>query len=251
MAKRTDSKVDRKRKLEELKRQQRAKERRKTILTLGSASLIGGLLLGGVIYAAVAEKRKEDKAEKKAAAEAEAKLATAKNELKTLGVTAAEAGCTPATTDDPIPKGSHVQGEVTYPNIPPTGGDHANQTLPIDGQNFYERGTASELVEPAVHDLEHGVIVGWYDSKLPAADVEALKAIAANTQIQAGAVTGGLPASRFLVLPWDRGADFPDDKHFVLTAWGHKQTCGKVSGEAVQTFIEQFENKSPKPGFPV
>lgn len=252
MAKRTDSKVDRKRKLEELKRQQRSKERRKTILTLGTASVIGLALLGGVIGAAVAENRKEERAKKKAAAEAQAKIDAAKAELKTIGVPAAQASCTPPTTDNPIPTGKHVQGEVQYPSAPPTGGDHSQQTLPIEGQNFYERDSAGQLVEQAVHDLEHGVIVAWYDSKLAAAEVDVLKKIAANALTQMSAnLPGERPKNRLLVMPWDRG-NFADDKHFVLTAWGHKQACGKVSGEAVQTFMEQFENKdAPEPGFPL
>jgi hypothetical protein len=253
VAKRTDSKVDRKRKLEELKRQQRAKERRKTILTLGVATVVGLALLGGVIGAAVAENRKEERAKKKAAAEAQQKIDAARAELKTLGVTAAAASCSPVATDNPIPEGGkHVQTKVEYKDAPPTGGEHAGQTLPIDSQNFYERETPDEFVEQAVHDLEHGVIVAWYDSQLPAADVDALKKIAANTMVQQAANPPDTrPKNRLLVLPWHRG-NFGGDKHFVLTAWGHKQVCGKASGEAVQTFMEQFENKdAPEPGFAV
>lgn len=252
MAKRTDSKVDRKRKLEELKRQQRSKERRKTILMVGSATLVGVLLLGGVIGAAVQDKRKQDKAEKKAAAAAQEARDKAKAELKGLGVPASAASCDPVQNETPIPAGgNHVQAPVNYQSVPPTGGEHAGQTLPMDAQNFYERGSAAELVEQAVHNLEHGVVVAWYDSKLPDAEVEVLKKIAANTQTQAAASTGQVKTPRLLVMSWDRG-NFAGDKHFVLTAWGHKHVCGKVSGEATLSFLEQFENKdAPESGLPV
>lgn len=238
MAKRTDSKVDRKRKLEELKRQQRAKERRKTILTLGIATVIGGLLLGGVVWAAVAENRKEERDRKKAAAEAQQKIDVAKAEIKTLGVTTAAASCSTVQADNPFPTDKdHVQGKVDYKSVPPTGGDHSQETLPIAAQNFYELGTGDELVENAVHDMEHGVVVAWYDKKLPTAEIEVLKKVAANTQTQ---------QRRLLVMPWDRG-DLPGDNHFVLTAWGQKQACGKVSGEVVQAFLEKFENQAALP----
>jgi len=244
VAKRTDSKVDRKRKLEELKRQQRAKERRKTILTLGTATVVGLALLGGVIGAAVAENRREEKAKKREAAAAQQKIDAAKAELPTLGVATAAAQCSPVQADDPFPTDKdHVQGTVEYKSVPPTGGDHNAQTLPIDGQNFYEIGTGEALVESAVHDLEHGVVVGWYDKKLPAGEVDALKKIAANTQNQ---------QVRFLVMPWDR-SDLPGDNHFVLTAWGQKQACGKVSGEVVKSFLEKYSDQKslPEAGLPV
>jgi hypothetical protein len=239
VAKRTDSKVDRKRKLEQLKREQRAKERRKTILTVGIATLVGAVLLVGVIGAAVADKRKQDKAEKKAAAEAKAKIDVAKAELKTIGVATAAASCLPEQADNPIPAGGEhvtVGTKVDYPVAPPSGGKHADQTVSLD-QNFFERKSADQLVEQAVHDLEHGVVVAWYDSKLPAGDVEALRKIAANVKTQ---------QRRILVMPWDR-SDFPDDHHVVLTAWGHRQACGKVSGAAVETFLTTYENGKDAP----
>jgi len=112
----------------------------------------------------------------------------------------------------------------------------------MDDQNFYEMDADEQLTEMAVHNLEHGVVVAWYDKKLPAAEVEALKKIAANTKTQ---------GRRFLVMPWQRG-DLPA-KPLYLTAWGHKQGCSKASGETVGQFLDKFENgkDAPERGAPV
>jgi hypothetical protein len=239
VAKRTDSKVDRKRKLEELKRAQRAKERRKTLITVVAASVVGLVLVGSVVGASIKESRDKKAAAKKATAEREANIAKAKTELTTLGVPAASAECSPVRSDEKISEANqHVQvgQEVDYKAGPPTGGQHAGQTLPMDDQNFYDMDAEKSLTEMAVHNLEHGVVVAWYDKKLPAAEVEALKKIAANTKTQ---------ERRFLVMPWQRG-DLPE-KPLYLSAWGHKQGCGKASGEAVLQFLDKFENGKDAP----
>lgn len=253
MAKRTDSKVDRKRKLEELKRQQRAKERRKTLIVVVAATVAGIALVGSVVGLSIRESQAKKAEERKVEAEAKAKVAAARAELVTLGVKAADAGCSPIEDDKPIPEGSkHVEeGEkVDYKTVPPTGGEHAGRTLPLE-PNFFDMGSPDEQTELAVHDLEHGVIVAWYDKKLPPAEVEVLKKIAANTQTQTASATEREDLRRFLVLPWQRG-DLP--KPLYLTAWGHKQGCGKASGEAVEQFIQKFgENRgdAPEGGAPV
>ena len=245
MAKRTDSKVDRKRKLEELKRAQRAKERRKTLMTVVAASVVGLVLVGSVVAASVKESRDKKATARKATAEREANVAKAKTELPTLGTPAATAECSPEQADEKISEANqHVQvgTKVDYQGGPPTGGQHAGQTLTMDDQNFYEMDADEQLTEMAVHNLEHGVVVAWYDKKLPAAEVEALKKIAANTKTQ---------GRRFLVMPWQRG-DLPA-KPLYLTAWGHKQGCSKASGETVGQFLDKFENgkDAPERGAPV
>jgi hypothetical protein len=239
VAKRTDSKVDRKRKLEEMKRAQRAKERRKTLITVVAASVVGLVLVGSVVAASVKESRDKKAAAKKATAEREANITKAKTELPTLGTPAASADCSPVQDDEKLSEANqHVEvgTEVDYKGGPPTGGQHAGQTLPMEEQNFYEMDAEKSLTEMAVHNLEHGVIVAWYDKKLPPAEVEVLKKIAANTKTQ---------ARRFLVMPWQRG-DLPG-KPLYLTSWGHKQGCGKASGEAVMQFLDKFENHKDAP----
>lgn len=232
MAKRTDPKADRKHKLEDLKRQQRAKERRKTFMTVGIASLVGVALIVGVVLPGVLKDRRLADAKKATAQEAQAPLAD-------FGVKLAAAECGEEKTDSPIPPaGQHVEEgkRVDYPSAPPAGGTHTGAATVAIGTGFYAR-SSQPAPEHAVHSLEHGVIVGWYDKTLPADEITALQ------KVGAAAVDKNL---RFIAVPWDRD-NFPDNKHFVLTSWGHTQRCGKVSGEAIDAFVKKNADSKDAP----
>ena len=231
MAKRIDPKADRKQKLEQLKREQRAKERRKTLVTVGIASLLGLGLIGSVTVPAVIRNNKVNN-EKKAAAR------DAKLPLADFGVKAAAAECAEEKVESPMPKGGeHVQeGQtVEYEVIPPNAGQHYSSTVPVV-TGFYDR-AAKPAPERAVHDLEHGVVVAWYDKALPDAEVKELRRAAASAVDK---------KMRFVAIPWDR-ADFSDNKHFVLTSWGRTQRCGKISGEAIDAFVKKNMNSKDAP----
>jgi hypothetical protein len=232
VAKRIDQRDERKRKLEALKREQQRKEQRKTRLTIAISTLAGLALVGAVVVPSVNKSRKEAADKKKLEAEA-------KNPMANFGVKLADAACLDEKVDNPIPEGNqHVNPGVTveYPVIPPDGGKHtAGQTVAIDA-GFYAR-DADVVIEHAVHDLEHGVVVGWYDKALPQAEVDALQKIGASATNK---------KLRFVAIPWDRD-NFPDDKHFVLTSWGHTQRCGKVSGEAIDAFVKKNQDSKVAP----
>lgn len=231
MAKRIDPKADRKQKLEQLKREQRGKERRKTLVTVGIASLLGLALIGVVTVPAVLKDRKLNNEKK--AAQREASKA-----LSAFGVKAAEAACTEEKVDTPVPPGGqHVeQGQtVNYPSIPPSSGQHSEATAGL-AEGFHAR---EEKVAPerAVHSLEHGLVVGWYDKRISAADAVQLRKIGAAATAK---------KLRFLAMPWDR-EDFPDNKPFVLTSWGRAQRCGKISGEVVDAFVKKNQDSKDAP----
>jgi hypothetical protein len=111
--------------------------------------------------------------------------------------------------------------------IPPSSGPHDANPLP-DSIHFYQRADKPKL-ERAVHNLEHGFIVGWYDSELPADQVTKLQQVA------------GQAGERFIAVPWDRGV-FPDGKHFVLTAWDRTQRCTTVDAAVVADFVKAYED---------
>ena len=94
--------------------------------------------------------------------------------------------------------------------------------------------------ERAVHNLEHGYVVAWYDSKLPADQVAHLQALAS---------AGNL--SRLLVVGWTEG-DLPANKHIVLTSWGRTDRCTKVSDDVINSFYKAHLNSSlsPEAGLP-
>ncbi|MEO6712296.1 MAG: DUF3105 domain-containing protein [Mycobacteriales bacterium] len=233
MAKRiVDPKADRKRKLEELKREQRSRERRKTLVTVGIATLLGLGLIAAVVTPAVLKDQRL-KTERKAD-ERDAKLPVAN-----FGVKAADANCSAETTDNPIPAGGdHSQeGErVDYAVSPPSGGRHSAGGVLGQGTGFFAR-SASSPPERAVHSLEHGGVIVWYDKTVPDDQVKALRKIG---------VAGVNKSLRLIVVPWERG-DFADDKHIVLTSWGHRQACGAPSGEAIEAFVKKNADSEVAP----
>lgn len=207
---------DRRARLEELKRQQRKAERRKT-----ATAIVGGLLVGALLIAipVVTSIRSS----------AETKRKGAVGYVTTPSKDAVAAGCTGVRNDKTAGGGDHTTGRVTYDSAPPSAGRHNPDPLP-DSIHFYDR-SAQPSVERAVHLLEHGFVIGWYDPGLAADQVGKLKAAADG----AGA--------RFVAAPWDRGA-FEAGRHFVLTAWGRSQACTTVSPQVISAFVKTYADKT-------
>jgi hypothetical protein len=233
---------DRRQRLEELRRQQRAVERRKNLLFTGSAILIAvGLIAGAVIPTYLHDRAKKHKA---------AEAAKKQRQVVQLAPTALEksASCLGVHQDPLSPAALHVTTPIDYskekngdteggtPPIPPSGGKHNPVSLG-DKVRFYP---LSEKPRPerAVHNLEHGYVVAWYDAKLPAADVKTLQTLATT-----------LP--RFLVVGWWQ-SDLPADKHLVLTSWGRTDRCGTASADMIKAFTSAHVDSSlaPEKGLP-
>lgn len=158
--------------------------------------------------------------------------------VKTASADAKAAGCTGVRNDRQIPT-SIVKAEtyVDYAaltakagqGLPPTSGPREATPLP-DTPQFYAFKSAPRP-EQAVGNLDHGYVVVWYDSKLPAADVKILEnAVASN--------------DRTLVVPWTRSV-FPDGKHVVLTAWDRTQRCTKASAAVMSDFANTYRDADP------
>ena len=223
---------DRRERLEEMRRQQRAAERRKNFLFVGSAIAVAVIL----ILAAIIPTYLHDQSQKR------------KNEAGYQATpTAAEksAGCL-GVHNDPISKSAlHVTQAVDYtkekygdtrggtPPIPPTSGRHNPLSLP-DVDRFFPL-KDKPRPERAVHNLEHGYIVAWYDSKLPADQVAHLQQLAAQGNY-----------SRLLVVGWWQ-SDLPAGKHVVLTSWGRTDRCGSVSDSVVSSFYKAHLNSTVAP----
>jgi hypothetical protein len=207
---------NRRRIIEEQRRKARAKERRTTILTIVVCTLLGAALIGGSVYFSVQNKNKPKATALRSvgvASEAAACL-----DPKSEAIPDAATGATKHTARD----GDHVD----YDKSPPTSGRHNPTPLPVGAKKFYSR-TENPPPERAVHNLEHGYVVVWYDKKATDPQIDALKKAADGAE------------GKFLIVPWDR-TDFSDDKHIVLTAWGERQQCGDVSGAVMQDFMDKF-----------
>lgn len=155
-----------------------------------------------------------------------------------LSEAATAAGCTPVERTTLPEKPTHRAGTLDYDDAPPNSGDHSPNTL-RNAKRFYSRDD-NPAVEQAVHNLEHGLVVAWYDDELPADQVAVLE------QTSQGM------GSRYVAVPWRRSA-FAGGRHFVLTAWGRTQRCGSVSAEVIRQFIEDHADSedAPEAGYSV
>jgi hypothetical protein len=223
---------DRRARLEELRKQQRAAERRKNFLFAGAAILIAlGLIAAAVIPAYLNDQAKA------------AKKKTGYQASPTKAEKAA--GCLGVHNDPLSPAAQHLTTSIDYskekfgdtrggtPAIPPTGGKHNPNTL-NDQQRFYPL-AQQPRPERAVHELEHGYVVVWYDSKLPADQVAKLQGLATQGNLD-----------HLLVVGWWQG-DLPLGKHVVLTSWGRTDRCATVSDSVVSSFYQAHLNASIAP----
>ena len=233
---------DRRQRLEDLRRQQRAAERRKNFIFTGSAIFIAVALIAGAVIPTYIH----DRNKKRKAAEALKK----QRQVVQLAPTAAEtsAGCLGVHQDPLSSAAQHFTTAIDYsaekfgdtnggtPPIPPSGGKHNPISLG-DKSRFYPL-SASPRPERAVHNLEHGYVVAWYDAKLPRTDVATLQNLATI-----------LP--RFLVVGWING-DLPAGKHLVLSSWGRTERCGTASQGVIRNFYSKHvdSNLAPEKGFP-
>jgi hypothetical protein len=138
----------RKERIEEMRRADRARERRNRILTIGLSTVIVAGLVGWGAYALNSANEKE---ERQAAAAKEPVRGEKTWEAKKLGR-------------------NHVTSTVSYPMKPPVGGDHHQAWMTCDGTVY----TKPVAHENAVHSLEHGAVWITYNDKASDADVKKL-----------------------------------------------------------------------------
>jgi hypothetical protein len=227
---------DRRAKVEAMRREQQARERRKSLLFIVIAVVVG---LGIVAAAAMPGylKNRND---------------PAKKPLASFGVAAAAADCSAVESKDGTNTEAlrtHVDNGTVekYATVPPSYGPHWGTPV-FPARTFY---TARDkpAMEQLVHNLEHGYTILWYDSTIKGKDLTTLKdlAVSASKSDMAG------PGSKFIASAWDDAyGTFPAGKHIGLSHWGAKasaiQLCGKVSGPAVKTFMTKYPSTdAPEP----
>lgn len=236
---------DRRTKLADLQKAQKARERRTVVLIVSACAALV-LVLGGVITYGVIDGRSK----------------TPANSILSLGVTSAAASCDAVTTDKATGNSDHIgpgtstpqTTKVTYATVPPSSGSHFVQP-DISGRGYYTA-TDTPAVETLVHNLEHGYTVLWYAPAMAsnAAQLQQMAELGAKLDPSSG---------KFIVAPWDesRGA-FPAGKSYALVHWsatvaasgavgtqaGHRQLCGGLSGEVVSSFVTSYpKTDAPEP----
>ncbi|MGW2508466.1 DUF3105 domain-containing protein [Streptomyces scopuliridis] len=140
--------AERKARIEEMRRAERARERRSRIITITASAVVVAALVAGGAY--LLNKESDKKEQEQAAAKAPVKDEKSWD-AKKLGR-------------------NHVTKAVTYPMTPPVGGDHHQVWMNCQGDVYKE---AVPDVN-AVHSLEHGAVWVTYNDKASDADVKAL-----------------------------------------------------------------------------
>ncbi|HEX8002016.1 MAG TPA: DUF3105 domain-containing protein [Mycobacteriales bacterium] len=148
------------------------------------------------------------------------------------------AGC---TAERSVPYGSdvskHVEGVVSYDDVPPASGPHSPVPLSAARRVITREGAPLYVAERAVHNLEHGYVVVWYDTRATDDDVDAVaKAVRAVRQ------------HKVLLVPWTHGGW--DGPAFVVTAWGHQLPCARPDTATIEDFYGRYggpNGEAPEP----
>lgn len=224
---------DRRAQVEEMRRAQEAHERRKSMLFITLAAVVGLGLVAAAALPAYLKSHNDP----------------AKKGLGAFGVSASAAGCGDVLTDATEGSADHKPDGtvVKYAQVPPSSGSHwAAPAFPA--REFYTARDRPEM-EQLVHNLEHGYTIFWYDDTIKGAALGDLKDIAVSARSQAAVG----PTGKFIVSAWDDAyGTFPKGKHVAMSHWGakkgHRLVCGQVSGAAVDGFIKKFPaSDAPEP----
>ncbi|MDQ3355036.1 MAG: DUF3105 domain-containing protein [Actinomycetota bacterium] len=136
-----------------------------------------------------------------------------------------EAVAPPGVQSFDVASADHVDAAVTYPQIPPVGGDH-NAVWQNCG--YYPQPIVTEM---GVHSMEHGAVWITYRPDLAEDEVDVLR---------------GRAGSYVLVSPWAEGLPSP----VVASAWGSQLPLDSASDPALGAFIDTFRQgpQTPEPG---
>ncbi len=215
---------DRRETLEAMKRQQRSSERRKNLMVVGGAGVLGLGLVAAVGIPAYLDYRDDP----------------ANQSVASYGVDAAAASCSEPVTEQATGVQQHVQDgtTVTYAANPPAFGAH--YAAPATFERAFYTPEDRPPVEQLVHNLEHGYTLLWYSPDLPAEERDTLADLAQSVREKKPDEVLGV---KFIVAPWDAGtAAVGEGKRYVLAHWGAeqgtRQECGDLSGAVVEDFVE-------------
>ena len=131
---------------------------------------------------------------------------------------------------------NHVPGPVTYSVTPPVGGDH-NGTWMNCG--VYAQPVPTER---AVHNLEHGAIWITYQPSLPRAEVNQLRSFESSQSVVAG-------GSRYIDVTPYPGLPSP----IVASSWGFQLRLTSPTDPRLQQFVNKFrvsQQYTPEYGAP-
>nr|WP_202886679.1 DUF3105 domain-containing protein [Kribbella sandramycini] len=163
-----------------------------------------------------------------------------------FGVAASAASCDAPTDDaangtmDHKPEGTVIDYSVS----PPSSGPHYADWAPFS-KKFYTLDDRPAIPN-LVHNLEHGYTILWYRDTLPDEQKSQIESI---SKAKLPDSTNG----KFIAAPFrvTDGKEWPAGKNVAFSHWsgnkpgsdkafGHRQFCGSVSGEALTQFMDKY-----------
>ncbi|POX46316.1 DUF3105 domain-containing protein [Streptomyces sp. Ru72] len=221
----TPGSAERKARMEQMRRAERARERRNRILTIAaSVVVVAGLVVGGVVLVD-SQSGSRASAASGSKGSASGSKGPAKSSKDTGHFVTGKDGVRIWTGRL---SRNHVTTSVPYPMHPPVGGDHNPVWLNCNGDVY----TEPVRDENAVHSLEHGAVWVTYSGKASKADVTALAAKVRKTPYT-------------LMSPYENQAS-----PIMLTAWGHQLSVNSADDPGVDKFLATYVQgeQTPEPG---
>lgn len=222
----------RRQRLEEIQRAEKQADRRRSLLIIGTASVLSVALIVAVVVVV----RRADSGLLKNQA------------VGSFGVAAAAASCDAEVSQTASGTQQHADPskvkKIAYTTVPPTFGEHYPAPAPF-GRTFYAEKDRPAM-ETLVHNLEHGYTVVWYDKTVTGDSLTALDNLSQRIPLDAG-------KEKLVISAWDDSYGvFPAGKHIGMSHWGAKngvrQLCGSVSGEAIAAFMgKNPSTNAPEP----
>ena len=226
MANAKRERTDRRARVEQMRRDQQAKERRRTLISAVGVVLVVGALIVFVVIGTGAKHQAPTGPQIVPAAvvggstTVQRPMALIPNTTGISGVLAYDTKGYPApgAPDAGTISHDHVSGPVTYAVLPPVGGPHNSVWL---NAGVY---TAPVPSEHAVHDLEHGAVWITYRPNLPAPELAKLRRFVDRQSM----ISEGDNSNRYVVMS-------PNDPRLqlFLNMFRHSRTYSPESGSPV------------------
>jgi hypothetical protein len=248
--------AERRAKVESLQREQRDRERRRTILGASAVVVILLAIAGGVFFSlhhqsspTANDAQQVMPAPVSGATTTQVTPQQVKNPTSINGVLAWDTGGYPPDAGGkPGPHAishDHVTGPVTYAVTPPVGGPHNAVWM---NAGVYTKPLPNER---AVHNLEHGAVWITYRPDLPQSDIDQLVSLFDKQTMIPEAQDGGRSNRYMDVSPW---ADNSLPAPVVVSSWGYQLRVQSPTDPRIQQFIDTFRHSpkyTPEYGSPV
>jgi len=230
---------DRRAVIEEMRKAQKATERRRTLVVVAVCVLVGAAIVGAGAYPLLKQK------------------SITGGPLAKIGASASAASCQAVVKKKATGNQQHKPAgtNIFYPDAPPAFGPH--WPVPADFSRKFYTAADRPQIEQLVHNEEHGYTFLWYDDTIAgnSDQLAVVKAIAKTFE-------GQKLSDKFIAAPWTSkdGKPFPGGAHVALTHWsvdgdptgksqkGIWEYCGKPSGAVVAQFTKDYPySDSPEP----